>query len=199
MKYLIKNIHTVKKQDIEHFYLNLKSQDKRRMDKILSPNRKKQSIVGKILLDELLKTSYGISYFDVEIIYSSSGKPYINNKKFFFSISHSFDFAACCISEKEIGIDIEKIREINIHDLKWFATENEIRYIMQTSTEIKKRSFQIFTLKEALLKMMDMSPDKMVCTEFSINGNQIISSDCSANFLSIEVSDHYIAALCEKE
>lgn len=199
MKYLIKNIHTVKKQDIEHFYLNLKSQDKRRMDKILSPNRKKQSIVGKMLLDELLKTSYGISYFDVEIIYSSSGKPYINNKNIFFSISHSFDFAACCISEKEIGIDIEKIREINIHDLKWFATENEIRYIMQTSAEIKKRSFQIFTLKEALLKMTDMSPDKMICTEFSINGNQIISSDCSANFLSIEVSDHYIAALCEKE
>ena len=199
MKYLIKNIHTVKKQDIEHFYLNLKSQDKRRMDKILSPNRKKQSIVGKMLLDELLKTSYGISYFDVEIIYSSSGKPYINNKNIFFSISHSFDFAACCISEKEIGIDIEKIREINIHDLKWFATENEIRYIMQTSAEIKKRSFQIFTLKEALLKMTDMSPDKMICTEFSINGNQIISSDCSANFLSIEVSDHYIVALCEKE
>ena len=199
MKYLIKNIHTVKKQDIEHFYLNLKSQDKRRMDKILSPNRKKQSIVGKMLLDELLKTSYGISYFDVEIIYSSSGKPYINNKNIFFSISHSFDFAACCISEKEIGIDIEKIREINIHDLKWFATENEIRYIMQTRAEIKKRSFQIFTLKEALLKMTDMSPDKMICTEFSINGNQIISSDCSANFLSIEVSDHYIVALCEKE
>ena len=61
---------------------------------------------SKELLDEVLRLN-GI--FDYKLRYNEYGKPYLEGGELFFNLSHSGEYTACAISDKEIGIDIQKI------------------------------------------------------------------------------------------
>lgn len=50
-----------------------------------------------------------------EIKYSKTGKPYFKDSGIYFNYSHSKNYIACAISNKEIGIDIEETNT-NISD-----------------------------------------------------------------------------------
>src|SRR5690606_18134587 len=50
-------------------------------------------------------------YTDHDLYYDENGKPHLKDGKH-ISITHSFQFSAIAISNQEIGIDIEKQREI---------------------------------------------------------------------------------------
>lgn len=55
-------------------------------------------------------------YQDVNLSYNKFGKPFLDDDKH-ISITHSFNFAAILISDREAGVDIEKNREkiVQIH------------------------------------------------------------------------------------
>jgi len=62
---------------------------------------------GFLSIRHLLKEA---GYTDFDLYYNGNGKPHLTNGKH-ISITHSFTFSAIAISEKEVGIDIEKNRE----------------------------------------------------------------------------------------
>jgi 4'-phosphopantetheinyl transferase len=62
---------------------------------------------GFLSVRHLLKEA---GYSDFDLSYNENGKPHLNDKKH-ISITHSFTFSALIISDKEVGIDIEKNRE----------------------------------------------------------------------------------------
>lgn len=61
---------------------------------------------SEYLLKKVLKKE-GIK--DIEIIYNDYGKPYLKNKDLYFNISHSNKLTVLVISNKEVGVDVEKI------------------------------------------------------------------------------------------
>lgn len=70
--------------------------------------------------------------------YNYNGKPYLKNSNIYFSISHSIDKVACVISDKIIGLDIEKIRDYDINlnkELKINANNNRDFFINYTKKE----------------------------------------------------------------
>lgn len=78
-------------------------------------NHKEQSRAGRALLGFVLREYYGISPECAEIARGEQGKPYFTNVPLCFSISHSGGVVVVAVSEKEIGVDIEPIREIGRH------------------------------------------------------------------------------------
>jgi phosphopantetheinyl transferase len=62
---------------------------------------------GFLSVRHLLKVA---GYSDFDLYYNGNGKPHLTNGKH-ISITHSYTFAAIAISDKEVGIDIEKNRE----------------------------------------------------------------------------------------
>ena len=58
---------------------------------------------------KLLKKILAENKINDDIIYNEYGKPYFKNDEIFFSISHSYDYVVCVISDKEVGVDIQKI------------------------------------------------------------------------------------------
>lgn len=62
---------------------------------------------GFLSIRHLLKEA---GYTDFDLYYNSNGKPHLKDGKH-ISITHSFIFSAIIISDKEVGIDIEKNRE----------------------------------------------------------------------------------------
>ncbi len=73
---------------------------------------------GIHLLQEAMSL-IGLSFSDYIIMYTEYGKPYFVKKNEsqdiwvpHFSISHCKEYAACAISKREIGCDIERIKRI---------------------------------------------------------------------------------------
>lgn len=185
-------------KEIENFYLKLNHLDKKRIDKIKNKTRKNQSIIGKILLCKLLKTEYNLNYFDLDFYYNENGKPYIKNTNIFFNISHSHDYVICVISNKEIGADIEKIRNININSMKYYCTEKEINYITNNKCDMNKKGFQIYTLKEAYIKMQGSNLNTLKEIEFNIKNKNIQCSDSNTECFLINDISEYVIAIVEK-
>ena len=153
MKYLIRDVNSYKSQELESFFKNIRFKKRKRINNYSNNERKKQAIVGEILLKELLEKYYNIKYNTCIIEESKSGKPYITNYNIYFNISHKDNLVVCAVSYSNIGVDIEKIRDIDLNTINIFATTTEKKYILEKKEDILKRLFKIYTLKEAYLKM----------------------------------------------
>lgn len=97
---------------------------------------------------KVLKQKFNIK--EAEIVKNPHGKPYFKNlDKIYFNISDSYDLKAVAIGEREVGVDIEKIRKANLSVSKRF-TQTEREYILEQDSQ--KRFFEVWTRKEAYLK-----------------------------------------------
>ena len=102
---------------------------------------------GFLSIRHLLKEA---GYTDFDLYYNGNGKPHLTNGKH-ISITHSFTFSAIAISEKEVGIDIEKNREkIKIIQHKFVNFENG--FIHKDDDYIQQLTV-IWGAKESLYKI----------------------------------------------
>ena len=103
----------------------------------------KENTDSKSLLKYALNDN---NIFDYSISYNEYGKPYLNNN-LYFNISNSNNITACIISDKEIGLDIEKIkynekvakRVLNVKEMEILnnsKNKDEMFTIFWTSKEI---------------------------------------------------------------
>ncbi len=74
---------------------------------------KDQSRAGRALLGFVLREYYNVSYENADIKRQEQGKPYFTNLPLFFSISHSGGLVALAVSENDVGIDVEPLRDIS--------------------------------------------------------------------------------------
>jgi len=103
-------------QELETIFLCDNS--KNRLENMHSELHKKGFISVRHLLNEL-------DYSDTDLYYNEIGKPHLKDGKN-ISISHSFHFSTIIISDKKIGIDIEKNRDkIKRIAHKFSGQENE--------------------------------------------------------------------------
>ena len=198
MKYKIININDINKAEILIFYNNINSSKKIKIDKIRNKKRKIQSVLGEYLLKELLKI-YNISYSNINYIYNEEGKPYIKDYNIYFNISHSHDYVITVISNKEIGVDIEKIRKTNISIINRICTNKEKEYVLSSNIDIEKRLFEIFTLKEAYFKMKGLNLNNLKSVEFIISNNNVTCNDNSINIKLLHIINDYIISIIEKK
>ena len=97
---------------------------------------------------ELLKKVMQELNINDEIIFNDNGKPYFKNSSFYFNISHSGNYIVLAISDKEIGVDIEKIK-MNEKVAKKICTESELKQI-KTKDDFTK----IWVMKESYVKYL---------------------------------------------
>jgi len=62
--------------------------------------------------------------------------------------------AVCAISDRPVGIDIEKVRNVNMRVAQKMFTPKEQYYIFSDKKKIQRRFFEIWTKKEAYVKKM---------------------------------------------
>lgn len=195
MKISFDNINNYTDKNYLNFKSNLSSNDKLRLKKIKRQNDKKLFLLSRFLLNKLIKEEYNISYNDINLFYNEFNKPLTNN--FFFNISHKFEYAIACISNKKIGIDIEKIREVNINIINYFCTPLEKEYILSSNNKYKSL-FEIFCLKEAYIKMLGTDLSNIKNIEFIITDNNIICSNNNLNINLLYNIEDYIVAIIEE-
>lgn len=122
-----------------------------RLDKLSLPEKRRQSIGVELLLNYAVKTVCPEAEIPLCIDADEHGKPMLKNIPFFISLSHSGVYAACAISDSEVGLDIEAKAEYKPAVVKRFFTSLEADMI--DKAEDKNFEFaKIWTSKECGLK-----------------------------------------------
>ncbi|MCC1484296.1 4'-phosphopantetheinyl transferase family protein [Winogradskyella immobilis] len=90
-------------------------------------------------------------YTDQDLYYDENGKPHLKDGKH-ISITHSFIFSGIIISDKEVGIDIEKQRnKIGIIAKKFI--DYEFNYLESETEDYIRKLTVIWGIKESLYKL----------------------------------------------
>ena len=113
--------------------------------------------LGKKLLLIGLKDLYGISFESQDqpvIVKGEHGKPYLKDFPHInYNISHTDGLVACGIGDRQLGIDVERIRPFRNTILRKVFSDAEKRHMDEIpESERSQYFFLVWTLKESYLK-----------------------------------------------
>lgn len=134
-------------EDFDNLINHISDYRKAKIESYELEQDKKLCLLSTLLLDRALR-KYGLNEKNMEYATNAYGKPYfINTKELHFSISHSGDYAMVVMSDKEIGCDIQQIKDVDLRIADRFFTADEREYVKNTDD-----FFRIWALKESLIK-----------------------------------------------
>jgi 4'-phosphopantetheinyl transferase len=109
------------------------------------------SLFGKLLLKQALKEAGEGRHTLSDILFTEHKKPYLPGG-LSFSISHSGSYCICAVSSRiMLGVDIEKIRDIQYSEFDRVFTPSELRQIEQDPLPLH-RFYDFWTQKESVIK-----------------------------------------------
>lgn len=175
---------------------------KDRVDKIKKLKQLKdrqQSLGAGILLLNLLNN---LGMKAEGLYYDENGKPVMQGVS--FNLSHSGDMVVCAISEKPVGIDIEKIKEMKLNVAERFFTQSEKEYLEHFAGDKKKEEFfRLWTMKESYMKYtgegMKLALDRF---EFSFNDKVSVCRDgklMECHFKEYDVQGYKLTVCAEED
>lgn len=116
------------------------------------PQDQQAAILGRLLLKKEMETQMKEPINWKNLHYNKFGKPYWKDSKVEFNIAHAQELVVCVFQkEHPIGIDIEKVRPIEIEDFRNQMTEKEW-YRVQSAKDQERAFFEYWTQKEAVIK-----------------------------------------------
>jgi 4'-phosphopantetheinyl transferase len=112
-------------------------------------------IIGDTLARYAINKVFGVKLLGITFEINESGKPYLKDyDNIHFNISHSGDYAVCVVCDVPVGIDIQKITEIDfISIVNRHFSNNDIQSIKNT-TDKQLKFFELWVQKESYLKML---------------------------------------------
>jgi 4'-phosphopantetheinyl transferase len=87
---------------------------------------------------------------------SEHGKPYLKGNSCYFNISHSGDLIALAISDKEVGLDLEYMRERNFMALAEHSMQSKLSLIREAA-DPRMEFYRWWTVFEAGVKLAGLS------------------------------------------
>ena len=93
-------------------------------------------------------------YEDCDLYYDEFGKPHLKDGKY-ISITHSFTFTGIIISDRPVGIDIEKQREKILRIAHKFTPIQEYHTMANDEAKIRKLTI-VWGIKESVYKVLSI-------------------------------------------
>lgn len=122
-----------------------------------SISKKQQQALADQCLLERLSIRTGIAPQQLSFYKGPKGKPYLNQAPdVFFNLSHSGNKIVIALSQKEIGVDVERIRPRDYaHIARRYYAEIEQAYLFKHDEPEQLAAFiSLWTLKESYLKLI---------------------------------------------
>ena len=111
-------------------------------------------VLGKLMLKKGLE-ELGMDNDLEKIQFNENEKPFLANV--FFNISHSGNYVVCAVTQNgEVGIDLEKPRDISLEDFEMNFTKKEWTNITSHSFPLKK-FYWYWVRKESIIKALGVN------------------------------------------
>lgn len=142
---------------ISDFGRLLNFETKERKERIVQFHRfedSQRSLIGNIVVRYAISNRLGICMKDLVFGVGEYGKPFlIPFTGIHFSVSHSGNWVVCAVGENPVGIDVEKIKPIDLKIARRFFSREEYFELMKLPRERRVEFFYtIWTLKESYIK-----------------------------------------------
>lgn len=142
MNWSVASVNDFSDAELAQVYRTLSPSRKAHIDTFRHEGAKKQSLAAEALLRRMLG-------MDAVVERLPSGQPVLADRSTCISIAHCEDYVACAVSEKPVGIDIEKIKPVKPGMAERVCTAEELQFVQSDDS----RFFEIWTAKEAYFKM----------------------------------------------
>ena len=115
---------------------------------------KQRKVLGELLLRSIVSRDHNIPSGALRTAYTEKNKPYLeSHPDIHFNISHSGHWVVIAFSDQPVGVDVEKIRKVNLNVARRFFSEEEKRRLFSLpEKEQLSYFFDLWTLKESFLK-----------------------------------------------
>ncbi len=146
-------------------------------------------IIGKLVLQYILKENgYSITLID-NISYQKIGKPFIS-EEVDFNISHSGNYVVCVFSTSlKVGVDIEKHKKINPANLYSLIRYNN--WDIKTENCDSRTFFDYWTIQESVLKAKGIGLSGISNIKIDYHNNEAYLGNEKWYFKRIELLDGY--------
>ena len=132
--------------------------------------------------------------------YGKKGKPYLREYPLFFNLSHSGEYVVCAVSDREIGVDIQKCSDTNVMRIaKRFFSEEECRALEASETVEERRQsfFRLWVRKEAYGKFLGEGILGVVSVNL-LSGENVPKSERDILWREWSFPEGYKIALCQR-
>lgn len=211
MKVIIFKVEDETEERIEELSLLISEEKRQRINKFNRRIDKLRAIYGELIIAYMVMKEKNIKNKHISFTKNKYGKPFLKGyNNLHFNISHSEEYVVCALSSNNIGIDIEKIQNIDFEAIsKQFFSEQEQKYILGNneiySINPLNRFYNIWTLKESYIKFLGIGMS-MELNKFSLNinenGNIELKTNVKSimpNFKIIEFNKEYKMSVCFEE
>lgn len=152
-------------------------------------------LLADLLARFLIMRRTGLVMEKIEFCYNQYKKPYIKQKEPYFNTSHSGNMILGAIGSREIGIDIEEMKEIDLDIAKRFFCQEEFEYIVSAGTNKLQLFFEIWTKKESYIKAVGKGLS-LPLNSFNVLDEVIMNNGSRYCTKSLHIISGYAAALC---
>jgi len=164
---------------------------------------KLHTVAGELLARYSVGNFIGNSDQEIVLRFGEKGKPHIENiPDVHFNISHSGSYVVCAVAHAEIGIDVERVRKVNLRVAERFFSETEIKDLMSCTENDRMHYFiTLWTIKESYLKAIGRGLTQHL-NSFTIVKNDdsyLLTGNKEAEGYGIEtfeLSPEYLMAVC---
>ena len=131
--------------------LPLSEYRKKKLALLKPPLARHCSLCAELLLNETLRREQESFKLPADVETDAYGKPYLVGREYEFSLSHSGSYAACALSDAEIGLDIQILSKCDERLVRRFFTEKEQEAIFRA--EDRDAAFtRLWCRKESFFK-----------------------------------------------
>lgn len=194
------DINDFSQEEYDKYFSMMSESRKNAVLRMRIENDRKRSVLGESLARKAVSESTGIAESEIEFGRTEKGKPFCKSANIFFSISHSKNAVVCAVDGNEIGVDIERIRDIDLRITRIACTDADRVYILggadadcesvTPTAEMTERFFRLWTAKEAYFKFIGTG----------IEGLKNVSYADIAQFCTTTLADGYaITVYSEKQ
>lgn len=137
--------------------------------------------------------------------YNKYGKPFVSEfPSFHYNLSHSHNWVVCATDDNEVGIDIEKIKDIDLGIAERFFTPSEFAEIQRKSSFEQIACFyEYWTMKESYIKALGKGlsiPLNSFCIREENGEYQTIDQNSKLYFFNqLYLDNEYKLAVCSKK
>ena len=147
-------------EEIRRLYERLSPSRKTYIDSLHREKDKLRSLTAEFLIYRILQEHYDLH--GCKLHRRENGEPYLTGCSLSVSISHCGEKIACAVSREPVGIDLERIRPVDLKLCRHVCTAEEKAYVLGDYPEnlgeecgdpdVLRRFFEIWTAKEAYFK-----------------------------------------------
>jgi 4'-phosphopantetheinyl transferase len=169
----------------------------------LNLTSKLQTIAGELLARYSVGKFTGNPEQEIILRFGEKGKPHIENRSdLHFNISHSGHYVVCAAASCEVGIDVERVRKVNLRIAERFFSEKEISDLMAKEEGERMHYFiTLWTIKESYLKAIGRGLTQHLNSFTIVKSKEsyLLTGNEEAAGYGIEtqqLSDDYLLAVC---